>query len=89
MPSRLEFIPHESVRGCFAGRPNCDYRDVLADLEPGTTLYDIVAHEAEDHSSRTIGTIRTDSRFIASAVGDQLFFRHVQAQRDLRREHRS
>lgn len=87
VPARLEFVPAAAARGCFRGRANCDYRDVLAEIEPGTMLFDVVAHD--DGGPSTIGTISLSEPFVASAFGDNLFFRHVQADRDLQPRYRS
>ena len=82
-PGRLDFVPHDDVRGVFRGRHDADFRSVLAELGPGTRLYDVVAVEGADHT-HPLGSLRMTSEFVDSAVGDRLFFRHMQADEDLR-----
>lgn len=82
-PVRLDFVPHDDVRGVFRGRHDADFRSVLAELDPGTRLYNVVAVEGGDHT-HPLGSLRMTSEFVDSAVGDRLFFRHMQADEDLR-----
>lgn len=82
-PLRLDFVPHGDVRGVFRGRHDSDFRLVLADLEPGTRLYEVVAVEPGERTF-PLGVLEMTSAFVDSHVGDRLLFRHVQATEDLR-----
>lgn len=78
VPDRLVFRPHADVRRVFRGRQHDDYRDVLATIPVGSTLYHVDAVAAgDDGSDVCIGTITTKSRFVSSAAGDRMFFRHM------------
>ena len=78
-PNRLVFRPHADVRRHFRRRADEDFRDTLELLEPGTTLYEVVAvHDGTDKPDELIGHLRLTDRFTSSAGGDRLFFRHVQ-----------
>lgn len=78
-PTRIDFVPAAEVRGQFDGRAGEDFRRVLGDIDAGTALYDVV-----DENGATVATIRSASRFVASAGGDRLFFRHDPVAGDLR-----
>ncbi len=76
-PQRLVFRPHGDVRRVFRGRQYDDYRSVLADIEVGTSLYEVEAVGAgPGGAALTIGTITVAQPFCASSAGDRLFFRH-------------
>ncbi len=74
VPDKLVFNPTAAARNSFTGRAGHDSRDVLADFEAGTALYDVVATDLD----RRIASIVTTGPFTASLRGDRLFFRHVQ-----------
>jgi len=80
-PSRLQFVPDAVVRKQFRTREPNDFRDGLAQVEPGATLYEIQAIEGSADPV-SIGRIVLDERFVASAGGDRLFFRHPVAPED-------
>lgn len=82
-PGRLVFQPHHDVRRLFRRRADDDFRDTLAELDVGTTLYDVVAvHDETPDPDELIGHVRLLERFTTSAGGDRLFFHHVQAPTD-------
>ena len=90
-PYRLIFCPTADAKQ--ASDPAIDFRDDLARIKPGTAIYDVLAlDEAQENELRAggattvealmrhaakIGTIVTESEFIASKYGDyRLFFKH-------------
>ncbi len=78
VPKRLVFRPHADVRHLFRNRQYDDFRDVLATIPVGSTLYNVDAvGEGDEGTDLCIGTITTDSRFVSSAAGDRTFFRHM------------
>ncbi|MCB0990354.1 MAG: hypothetical protein KDB16_05215 [Acidimicrobiales bacterium] len=78
VPTKLVFQPTAAARSSFRNRAGHDFRDVLAEIEPGTTLYDVYA---QGHD-RPVAHLATTGRFTASLGGDRLFFRHVQVAED-------
>jgi hypothetical protein len=88
-PYRLIFKPAAHAPQCPHAK--IDFRDDLArNVKSGTTIYDVFALDESDEKrlgtddldkllpvAQKIGTIRTESEFIASAYGDyRLFFKH-------------
>jgi hypothetical protein len=80
-PGRLVFQPDRDVRRRFRSREVEDFRDSLARLEPGSKLYEVESVD-ERGDSAPVGQIVLETRFIASVVGDRLFFRHTVAPED-------
>jgi len=80
-PTRLAFVPDSVVRKQFRTREPVDFREALAQVEAGSRLYEIQAIEGGG-DPRPIGRIVLDERFVASAGGDRLFFRHPVAPED-------
>ena len=75
-PHELVFVAADGVS--IPPDTDRDVRDELADIEPGTVLYEVYARDSEDAGEDLlIGHIVTISPFEASEWGDQkLFFRH-------------
>lgn len=76
VPNGLVFRPTPEAKRVFPGHAGVDFRLVLADVEPGTPLYDVESDRAS--GSVAVGVVRTTTRFVSSDGGDRLFFRHVQ-----------
>ena len=76
VPDGLVFRPTPEAQRVFRGRAGVDFRLVLADVEPGTPLYDVESDRAS--GSVAVGVVRMTTRFVSSEGGDRLFFRHVQ-----------
>src|SRR6185436_4794115 len=106
-PHRLILVPTDAVRK--SSDPGLDMRDDLSRNVPsGTTLYDVLALDAAAEPSadgaehldrlaaqaRKIGTVTTESEFIASKYGDyrrfskhRHVFRRVELKAGRRRRH--
>lgn len=83
VPHRIVFRPRVEVARVFRRHPGEDFRSTVSRLDPGTYLYDVVA-ETTGSGPTPIGYIATSTRFITSAGGDRLFFRHlVEDRRDV------
>lgn len=78
VPDKLVFRPTTEARRVFVGRAGHDFRDVLADVVPGTVLYEVTA----EPDATVVAQVKTTGRFTASLGGDRLFFRHVQRDDD-------
>lgn len=74
-PDRLVFRPTTEASKVFADRAGVDFRIVLAELEPGTTLYEIDGIIGSQIVP--VGSLQLRSQFVSSDGGDRLFFRHV------------
>ena len=74
-PERLVFRPGRGVRRQFRGRRVEDFRESLARVDAGSTLYEVESVDG-DQPPRVIGRIVLESAFVVSAGGDRLFFRH-------------
>jgi hypothetical protein len=76
VPYELVFVAADGIS--IPPDTDRDLRDELADLEPGTILYEVYARDSEEAGADIlIGHIVTLSHFEASEWGDQkLFFRH-------------
>ncbi len=87
MPRRLVFRPSVDAKHSFSGQAGVDFRRVLATIEPGTVLYDVVGltGPAGSLDSVPVGKVRVTAPFTASAGGERLFFRHMQDSGDLKR----
>lgn len=74
-PDRLVFDATPEAKAIFTDRAGVDFRLVLADLEPGMTLFDVdgVLHG----ETVPVGRLELLSPFVSSDGGDRLFFRHV------------
>ena len=81
VPRRLVFRPDRAVRRRFRTRDLEDFRESLARLEPGATLYEVEAVETPERTRR-IGTLVLETGFVSSTGGDRLFFRHTIAPDD-------
>jgi hypothetical protein len=79
-PFSLVFKPASDVKGLFDSNSDSDsdFRDDLASLTKGTTLYQVYALRVKsDRKPLLIGSIVLDSLFVASEYADQkLFFQH-------------
>jgi hypothetical protein len=88
-PEQVFLVPNPALQ--FPETPDHDFREDLATIPAGTTLFSVYAAlpnpnptpvtDAEGQTRRQqaqqIGEIKTTSEFVASAYGDsQLFFRH-------------
>lgn len=80
-PPRLSFVPDAAVRRQFRTRDPIDFREALERVAPGSTLYEVQAHDGGD-APTPIGRLVLDEGFVASAGGDRLFFRHPVAPED-------
>ncbi len=74
-PDRLIFRPTPIAKTAFTDRQGVDFRLVLGDLEPGTTIYEIEGVVGSKH--HPIGSLQITTNFVSSDGGDRLFFRHV------------
>lgn len=75
VPDRLELRPTEAARAAAAAAP--DFRMRLASLPPGVALFDLAISPDIDQPAVPFGTLRLDTRFVASRYGDErLFFQH-------------
>ena len=75
VPDRLEVRPTEAARAAAAEAS--DFRARLASLPEGTTVFDLSVAPAIDAPAVPFGTLRLDTRFVASRWGDErLFFQH-------------
>lgn len=92
-PHRLIFVPSREVRNHFDRYPaGTDFRTVLSDIKPHTTLYSIEAEErnaSSASSTQVIGRIIAATGFVSAEVGDNLFFRHMQNNADLQPDFRN
>lgn len=81
-PTQLFLVPTQAVQ--FSPSPGRDFRQDLATIAPGTTIFSVYGVETDNaqqsqqrHNAQLIGQIKTTSEFIASSYGDsRLFFRH-------------
>ena len=73
-PRRLVFRPTSAARATFERRAGVDFRLVLAEIEPGTVLYEVIGLADGEHP---VGAIRTTTRFVSSDGGDRLYIQHV------------
>jgi hypothetical protein len=79
-PHHLEFRPGQAI--AYTSAPdwgNEDFRASLAKIPAGTLLYEVWAYAAEDDPNPVrIGSVRTESAFVASAFQDRrLHFKHA------------
>ncbi len=74
-PDRLIFRPTPAAQAVFINQAGVDFRLVLSELDPGTTIYTIDGVVGSD--VHPVGTLQLNSEFVSSAGGDRLFFRHV------------
>jgi len=75
VPDRLELRPTEAARG--AASPADDFRARLASLPEGVPLFDLAISPDISEPAVPFGTVRLDTRFVASRWGDErLFFQH-------------
>jgi len=74
-PDRLEFRATDEAKAAFDGRAGVDFRIVLTDLEPGTTLYEITG--ITNGRVSPVASLKMGTKFVSSDGGDRLFFRHV------------
>ncbi len=83
-PDRLIFHATSEAKGIFTNRAGVDFRLVLGELEPGSTIYDIegVSSGPGGPEPVPIGELRLLSSFVSSEGGDRLFFRHVHHPKD-------
>ncbi len=77
---RLVFRPTAQARESFKDKAGVDFRLVLAQIEPGTPLYEVDGLIGKEVVH--VGLLSMTTSFVASAGGDRLFFRHVQAPED-------
>jgi hypothetical protein len=85
IPAAQQSTPYEivlrgnaSVAHRFPNTDQHDFRFDLEQIEPGTTVYDVMARPTKDDPTfERIGTIRTKTALVASSGGDkQLYFKH-------------
>lgn len=74
-PERLEFHATSSAKAIFTDRAGVDFRIVLGELEPGTTIYEIFGITGGQRTR--VGSLQLATAFVSSDGGDRLFFRHV------------
>jgi hypothetical protein len=75
VPDRIELHPTTAARA--AASSGGDWRDVLAKLPVGLTLFEVRAAPKLDVEATPIGELTLESSFVASRYGDeQLFFQH-------------
>ncbi len=79
-PDRLVFRPTAVAKAIFTDRAGVDFRLVLAELEPGTTIYEVDGIVGS--TTHPVGSLSITSDFVPSAGGDRLFFRHVHDPKD-------
>lgn len=100
-PAMIYLVPSEEMCKKDFKKFIHDFRKDLAKIETGTKIYDVYATEEECNCGKSpckdilrskdrckaelIGTIQTESEFVASEYGDkQLFFQHSRAEKDKR-----
>ncbi len=81
-PDRLIFRPTTGAAASFTDKAGVDFRLVLSELEPGTTLFEIDG--VVGSKTHPVGSLRMESGFVSSDGGDRLFFRHVHDPSDRR-----
>jgi hypothetical protein len=75
-PRQIYLVPGEGVG--FADDTQKDFRAELAELPPGTVLYEVWARAEGSEDRVRIGRLRLESSFVASEFGDrELFFKHA------------
>jgi hypothetical protein len=75
VPDRLVLTPTDAAREAAAESP--DFRVRLGSLPEGTGLFDLALAPTLDAPAAPWGTLRLDTRFVASRWGDErLFFQH-------------
>lgn len=75
-PRRLIFRPRVEAARFFRRHPGEDFRFTLRRLPDDSPLFDVVAEDDVYPEPTPIGSISCTSKFVASAGGDRLFFRH-------------
>ena len=77
-PAQVFFVPAASVRAVpRRNSPDVDFREDLAAIPDGSTLYDVYGAHAVGEAPSHIGTVITRSEVISSRFGDEgLFFKH-------------
>jgi hypothetical protein len=75
-PRRLIFRPRVEAARLFRRHPGEDFRITLRRLGGDSPLFDVVAEDDVYPEPTPIGSISCTSKFVASAGGDRLFFRH-------------
>lgn len=76
-PDTVFYVPTAQARKLFPKGAKGDFRQELIDNIPaGTPLYDVYANEKAGGARVKVGTIITDSEFVASDFGDKGFFIH-------------
>lgn len=74
-PSKLTFIPSESLKAAMLERGTSDFREALTTLKTGTLLFTVWTKVTELDLDFHIASIVLDSEFISSFVGDLRLFR--------------
>ena len=79
-PFQVYFEPTKDITAFYEPLKDRDVRLALADIKPGTALYNIRLRDAEGQElGPAVGQLVTDSAFVASEYGDRhLFFQHMQ-----------
>jgi hypothetical protein len=77
-PEQLFFVPALSVKAVpRKSSPQVDFREDLANIPAGSTLYDVLASRVAGEAPVHIGKILTTSEMISARYGDEgLFFKH-------------
>jgi hypothetical protein len=80
-PYELLFIPTKSAKALFNhAKMSDDFREVLENRGNNLILFNVHARKSKDDPCcNFIGTIKATSNFIASAHGDNTFFKHYHA----------
>jgi hypothetical protein len=75
--TKVMFEPTDEAKGLIPATSREDCRDALAKRVPaGTTLYRVFIARPDDANRTLVGTLKTETPFVASHVGDRLFFKH-------------